>query len=82
MATPRGQPGGFRTQFNLTFDQRIQRDWTFGRYKVSFLLDIFNLLNLNRSLREYDISGRFFPERRPLEILNPRVLRFGVRWDF
>jgi hypothetical protein len=82
MATPRGQPGGFRTQFNLTFDQRIQREWTLGRHRFSFLLDVFNLLNLNSSLREYDISGPLFPERRPLEIMNPRVFRFGVRWNF
>ncbi len=82
MATPRGQPGGLRTQFNLTFDQRVQRDWVIGRHKISLLADIFNLLNSNDSLREYDISGPLFPQRRPVEVLNPRVFRLGLKWGF
>lgn len=82
MATPRGQPGGLRTQFSLTFDQRISREVEFGRVKLALLIDIFNLLNLNRNLREFDISGPWFPARRPLEVQNPRAIRLGVRWSF
>lgn len=79
MATPRGEPGGFRTQFDLSFDQRVGRDFAAGRLRLSAVVDVFNLLNSNRNLLEYDISGPLFPPRTPVGIQNPRVLRFGLR---
>lgn len=82
MATPRGEPGGFRTQYDLNFDQRISREFKFGGLRMSVLLDIFNLLNLNHSLREYDISGPLFPQRRPLEVQNPRAFRLGIKLSY
>ena len=82
MATPKGNPGGLRTQFNLNFDQRIGRDFKVGRSQLSLLIDIFNLLNRNGSLREFDISGSLFPLRVPLEVQNPRVIRLGINWKF
>ncbi len=82
MATPRGQPGGVRTEYNLTFDQRIAKDWNIGRQRFSAFVDIFNLLNMNNNLLENDISGPLFPLRVPLEVLNPRVFRLGIRWNF
>jgi hypothetical protein len=82
MATPRGQPGGLRTQYQLAFDQRIARDFSVRGHYFSFFLDVFNLLNLNKSLRENDLSGPLFSLRVPEEIMNPRVFRFGLRWSF
>ena len=82
MATPRGEPGGVRTEFNMIFDQRIGHDFRIAGRKFSSFVDIFNLFNLNKSLREEDLSGPFFDQRRPLEFLNPRVARFGIRWNF
>jgi hypothetical protein len=79
MATPRGEPGGFRTQYYLSFDQRIAREFSVGRFKLMVMADAFNLLNSNRNLREYDISGSLFPPRTPMEIQNPRVIRLGLR---
>ncbi|MBZ5496895.1 MAG: carboxypeptidase regulatory-like domain-containing protein [Acidobacteriia bacterium] len=79
LATPRGEPGGFRTQFDLSFDQRLARDFALGRFRVSAMVDAFNLLNSNRNLREYDISGPLFTSRTPVEIQNPRAIRFGLR---
>ena len=79
MATPRGQPGGFRTQFDLSFDQRLARDFSAGRYRISLMIDVFNLINRSNSLREFDISGPLFPLRKPTEIQNPRVVRLGLR---
>jgi hypothetical protein len=79
MATPRGEPGGFRTQYYLSFDQRIARDFSVGRFKLTVMADAFNLLNSNRNLQEYDISGPLFPPRTPVEIQNPRVIRLGLR---
>jgi len=79
MAMPRGEPGGFRTQYYLSFDQRIARDFSLGRFKLTVMADVFNLLNSNRNLLEYDISGPLFPLRTPAEIQNPRVIRLGLR---
>ena len=82
MATPRGEPGGFRTQYNLTFDQRISREFDIGSAQLSLMLDVFNLLNLNKSLSEFDISGPLFPQRQPLDVENPRAFRLGLRLSF
>jgi len=82
MATPRGDPGGVRTEFNLIFDQHIGRDFRIAGRNFSSFIDIFNLFNLNKSLREGDLSGPLFDQRLPLEVLNPRVVRFGIRWSF
>jgi hypothetical protein len=73
------KPRNYRTQFNLTFDQRISRDFQIGRYRLSFLVDAFNLLNVNKNLMEQSLSGPLFPLRVPLAVENPRVIRFGLR---
>jgi hypothetical protein len=82
MATPRGEPGGFRTQFNMNFDQRVSRDFQLRSMRMSLILDTFNLLNLNRSLTEYDITGSLFAQRKPVDVENPRVFRMGARLTF
>ncbi len=82
MATPRGEPGGFRTQFDLTFDLRVARDFAVGRFRLSAPAGTFNLLNSNRNLAEYDISSPLVPLRVPLDIQNPRVIRLGLRLNF
>jgi hypothetical protein len=82
MATPRGEPGGFRTQFNMNFDQRASRDFQLRSMRMSLMLDTFNLLNLNRSLTEYDITGPLFAQRKPVVVENPRVFRVGARLTF
>jgi len=82
MATPRGQSGGLRTQYHLTFDQRIGRGFHCGSMRCSVVVDFFNLLNKSSRLREHDISGPLFPLRLPTEILNPRAIRFGFRLDY
>ena len=82
MATPRGEPGGFRTQYNLTFDQRLSRDFDVGSRRLTVMLDIFNVLNLNRSLREFDLTGPLFAQRKPLDVENPRAFRLGAKLTF
>ena len=71
-----------RTQFDLNFDQRIGRDFKVRRFQFSFLIDILNLLNLNRNLREFDILGPLLPSRLPLDVQNLRVFRLGIKWNF
>jgi hypothetical protein len=82
MATPRGEPGGVRTQFNVNFDQRISRDFQLHSMRLSVILDTFNVLNLNRSVTEYGLTGPLFAQRRPVNIENPRVFRVGGRLIF
>ena len=82
MATPRGEPGGVRTQYNLTFDGRISREFELRSVRMTIILDTFNVLNLNKSLREFDITGPLFAQRRPVGIENPRVFRIGARFNF
>jgi hypothetical protein len=82
MATPRGEPGGLRTQFNMNFDQRVSRDFQWRSMRMALMLDAFNLLNLNKSLTEYDITGPLFSARKPVDVENPRVFRIGVRVVF
>ena len=77
-----GEPGGFRTQYNLTFDQRLSRDFGFGPGHLTVMLDIFNVLNLNKSLREFDLTGSLFAQRKPLDVENPRVFRLGAKFRF
>src|SRR5206468_10379714 len=80
--TPRGQPGSFRTQFNMNFDQRVSRDFQHRSMRLTLMLDTFNVLNLNKSLREFDITGPLFAQRKPVDVQNPRAIRFGARFSF
>ncbi len=82
MATPRGKPGGVRTEFNMNFDQRVSREFKLRSTRLSLILDTFNLLNLNRNLREFDITGPLFAKRKPTEVENPRVFRIAAKLSF
>ncbi|HEV2349627.1 MAG TPA: carboxypeptidase regulatory-like domain-containing protein [Terriglobia bacterium] len=81
-ATPRGHPGGFQTQFNLTLDARVAREFNLRRGVVSGYLDCFNCLNMNRNTLEADLTGPTFQSRVPLAIEPPRIVRLGVEWRF
>jgi hypothetical protein len=48
---------------------------------VNLDLDIFNLFNTSTVLgRDYDLASSGFDQVR--EIVNPRIIRFGVRVGF
>ena len=81
-ATPRGDFGAFRTQFNSTLDLRAARSFDIKRSKLSVALDVFNLLNLNRNTLESDLTSPNFEKRIPLAIQAPRTLRLGLGWEF
>ncbi len=81
-ATPRGDFGAFRTEFNSTLDLRVTRAFDTNRSKVSLALDVFNLLNLNKNTLESDLTSPDFAKRIPLAIQAPRTLRFGLAWEF
>ncbi len=81
-ATPVGHPGGFQTQFNLTLDVRLARDFRLPLGTLSGYLDVFNLLNLNNNTLEGDLTGPAFNLRVPLAVEAPRTARLGLAWKF
>ena len=81
-ATPRAHPGGFQTQFNMTLDVRVAKEFELRRGKLSGYLDLFNALNLDKNTLEADLTGPTFQSRVPLAVQAPRVTRLGVEWRF
>jgi hypothetical protein len=81
-ATHRAQPGGFRTEFNLTMDLRVAREMQLRRGKMSAYVDVFNLLNMDLKTLEASLTGPTFESRVPLAIQAPRLLRLGLLWRF
>jgi Carboxypeptidase regulatory-like domain/TonB-dependent Receptor Plug Domain len=64
-----------------TLDARVSKNFTYRKLNVNFDVDVFNLLNVNTVLgREFDQSSDTF--NQVLEIVNPRIVRFGVRVGF
>jgi Carboxypeptidase regulatory-like domain len=76
---------------NLSF--RIEKSMALGSGRVTFMADLFNVFNWATVNRAYDaFLGTYYVDteefvanpasRLNSEILNPRVLRLGVRFDF
>jgi hypothetical protein len=64
-----------------TFDARVSKNLTFRRANVNLDLDVFNLFNSAKVLgRDYDLASSGFNQVR--EIVNPRIVRLGVRFGF
>ena len=80
--TPRAQPGGFRTQFNMTLDVGLARQFKLPRGTLSARVDSFNLLNLNQNTVEASLTSPSFEMRVPIAIQSPRNVRLGVEWSF
>jgi hypothetical protein len=81
-ATPRGDPVGHRTEFNLTLDVRVKHTLPWRGGRVSLVFDVFNLLNSDYKTEEGDLTGPLFMLRVPLEYQPPRIARLGVRFGF
>jgi len=64
------------------FDISLVKDFLLGKYgKLSIQVDAFNLFNYNHILDRYSqINSPRFKEVQ--QILNPRVIRFGIRYRF
>ena len=64
-----------------SLDARAEKEFSFGRARVAFDVDVFNLLNSGTVLgRRYDVEADDF--NAVTEIMNPRIVRFGVRLQF
>jgi hypothetical protein len=76
-----GTPGKYRLPNVKSLDARAEKEMSFGRARVAFDLDVFNLLNSGTVLgRKYDVEADTF--NQITEIMNPRIVRFGVRLQF
>ena len=65
-------------------DLRAEKAFSFGGRELAVTMDVFNAFNSATVLgRQYDVTatGRTGFDQ-PLEIMNPRLVRFGVRLQF
>jgi hypothetical protein len=67
-----------------TLDLRGEKAFTFSGRELALSLDVFNVFNSSTVLgRQYDVTATGNTGyNQPLEIMNPRLLRFGVRFQF
>jgi hypothetical protein len=71
----------FRLPGAATVDLRLGKEFAFNRTRFNVDLDVFNALNSNTVLgRQYDM--RLTSRNNVLEIMNPRILRVGLRFGF
>jgi hypothetical protein len=64
-------------------DFRIDRAFNFGRFgKAVPMFDVFNVLNSGVPTSVRTTNTATAPFQEVTEILNPRVIRFGVRFNF
>jgi hypothetical protein len=76
-----GATGDYRLPSMHSLDMRIGKETKIGRAMINFDIDAFNLLNLATTLgKEYDLS--LSTGGNIIEIMNPRIIRFGVRIGF
>jgi hypothetical protein len=71
----------YRLPAVTSLDLRLGKEFAFNRTRFNVDLDVFNALNSNTVLgRQYDL--RLTTANNVLEIMNPRILRVGLRFGF
>ena len=68
----------------VSLDVRVGKSFTIQDRELAFDLDLFNVLNKSTVLgRQYDVTATGSTGfNQPLEIMNPRLMRLGVRFRF
>ena len=68
----------------LSFDVRAEKAFSFEGAQLSLTFDVFNLTNASTALgKQYDVTATGDTGfNRTLEIMNPRLIRLGVRFQF
>ena len=73
--------GKYRLPAVKSLDGRVEKLFTFRQTQLAFDVDVFNLLNAGTVLgRVYDVDSTKF--NQVAEIMNPRIVRFGLRVQF
>jgi len=63
------------------FDIRVDKQFTFGKYgRLTGVIDVFNAFNSGTVTNFSTVTGATY--KRVIGILDPRVVRFGARFDF
>jgi hypothetical protein len=77
-------PRDYRLPGVATLDLRAEKSFMFGGRELALSLDLFNVFNSATVLgRQYDVTASGTTGyNQPLEIMNPRLVRFGVRFQF
>jgi hypothetical protein len=76
-ALPRGLT---RFTYTFTLDTRLEKQIGIGGGHASVILQVFNLLNTNNEVEEYEVSGPAF--RAATAVQPPRSVRLGLRFTF
>ena len=64
-------------------DFRLDKSLNFGKFgKLTPMLDVFNIMNSGVPTTVRTTNTATAPFNEVIEILNPRVIRFGVRFNF
>jgi hypothetical protein len=64
-------------------DLRLDKAFDMGRYgRFSPMLDVFNLMNSGVPVAARTTNTATAPFQEVITILNPRVIRFGLRYNF
>jgi hypothetical protein len=71
-----------RTENVGILDFRAEKSFSLGRAggRVSLLADVFNATNSNVVTNARNVTGTRFKE--VISVLDPRVFRFGIRYQF
>ena len=76
-----GDVGDYRLPNVHSVDGRISKNISYKRFNANFDVDIFNIFNSGTVLgRGYDL--RLGNYNQVLEIMNPRIVRLGLRVGF
>jgi hypothetical protein len=72
--------GRTRFTYTLTIDVRLQKGFAVGRYRVTGLIDVFNLLNKAIEVEEFPVTGPL--SRLTAASQPPRAIHVGARLSF
>jgi TonB dependent receptor len=72
--------GRSRFAFTGTLDVRLQKGLAAGVAQVEAILDVYNVLGMNKEVEEYVVTGDRF--RTPTAVQPPRTFHVGVRLGF
>ena len=74
----------YRLPTLTSFDLRAEKAFTFGDRRLAFDVDVFNVFNNGTVLgRQYDVQATGDTGfDKVLEIMNPRIIRLGLRLNF
>ena len=72
--------GRTRFTFSMTVDARLQKQFTIGNRKLTFVADGYNIFNQALSVEELEVTGA--GERQETAVQPPRVIHLGLRITF